>query len=186
MRREVVYLSALVGMILVGCSSSLSYDENNNSVVPRGKAFYVDSAVEGVVAVCRSTVTTTNIDGEFSYEVGQGCSFWIGDILLREEGGVTLGEMVLEDVIEVAQFLQSLDNDNIVSNGITITPETTLTLIEHNITEVPQSEDELIDIITMLQGADIGFGGEFVDRESAQNHIDYTEKLIKNTKYFED
>jgi hypothetical protein len=186
MRRKIVYISALVSIILVGCSSTLSYDEDNNSIVPRGKAFYVDSAVEGVVAVCRSTVTTTNIDGEFSYEVGDGCKFWIGDILLREEGGVTLGERILEDVIEVAQFLQSLDNDNIVANGITITPKTTLTLIEHNITKVPQSEDELIDIITMLQESNIDFGGEFVDRDTAQKHIDYTEKLIKNTKYFEE
>ena len=185
MKKYIIYTAIISSIVLSGCGS-LSYDENNISIIPRGNAFYVDSPVEGVRAECRSTVTTTNRDGEFTYEVGQGCLFWIGDILLRDEGGVTLGEKVLEDTIEVAQFLQSLDNDNIVNNGITITPETTAILIENNITKVPQTQEELLDIITLLKESNINFGGEFVDKEDAQNHIDQTKREIKDTKYFDD
>ncbi len=177
---------ATVSILLFGCESSLSYDEENMTITPRAEAFYVDSAVEGITAKCRSTVTTTNQEGAFTYEVGQGCSFWLGDILLREEGGITQNEMVLEDVIEVAQFLQSLDNDNSVENGITISSQTTATLSKYNITTVPQTQEELANIIVLLQGANIGFGGDFVSKEDAQNHINQTERKIDNPQYFKE
>ncbi len=163
--------------IFSGCDSSDGY------IAPTSQAFYVDSAVEGVTASCRSTTSLTDINGGFTYEVGQGCSFWLGNILLREEGGITQGEMVLEDVIEVAQFLQSLDNDNSVDNGITITPEVTNTLVDENITTVPQTQEELEYIITLLKDADIGFGGDIVSKEDAQNHINQTQREIKNPEY---
>ena len=177
---------ASLSILLFGCGSSLSYNEENMTITPRAEAFYVDSAVEGITAKCRSTVTTTNQEGAFTYEVGQGCSFWLGDILLREEGGITQNKMVLEDVIEVAQFLQSLDNDNSVENGITITPQTTATLRANNITTVPQTEEELGSIVALLQGANIGFGGDFVAKEDAQNHINQTEREIDNPQYFKE
>ncbi len=188
MKKNILSFTSIttLSLLLFGCGSSLSYDENNITITPRAEAFYVDSAVEGVTAKCRSTVTTTNKEGAFTYEVGQGCSFWLGNILLREEGGITQNEMVLEDVIEVAQFLQSLDNDNSVDNGITIIPQTTATLIEHNITTVPQTEEELANIVALLQRVNSSFGGDFVTKEDAQNHINQTQREINNPQYFKE
>jgi len=188
MKKNLLSIASLgiLGLLIVGCDTTLSYDENNISLTPRAEAFYVDSPIEGVTAKCRSTVTTTNQEGAFTYEVGQGCSFWLGDILLREEGGVTQGEMVLEDNIEVAQFLQSLDNDNSVDNGITITPQITTTLKENNISTVPQTQEELLAVITLLQEASIDFGGDIVSKEDAQNHINQTKRAINNPQYFKE
>ena len=93
--------------------------------------------------------------------------------------------MVLEDNIDVAQFLQSLDNDNYALNGITITPAVTETLRLHNINRVPKDEDELADIISMLQQSNINFGGDVVGKADAEAHINWTKRKINNTPYFE-
>jgi hypothetical protein len=175
-----------ISILVIGCGSvDNPFSEPNTSNVNKGTAFYIDSAVEGVTAQCRSTVSTTDKDGAFTYEVGEKCYFSIGNILLSEHSGITQNKMVLEDDIAVAQFLQSLDNDNYALNGIKITPATTNLLISNGINSVPQTESELAEIITMLQQSNIGFGGDVVDKVDAQAHIDWTKKVINNIPYFE-
>jgi hypothetical protein len=188
MNKKILSLFTMA-ILIVGCGevdNPFSSAEVDNSLPSnKGTAFYIDSAVEGVTAQCRSTVTITDKQGAFTYEVGQKCSFLIGNILLSTHGGITKNKMVLEDNIDVAQFLQSLDNDNYAENGITITPATTNVLISNGIDEMPKTEDELINIIYILQHSNIGFGGDVVNKVDAQAHINWSEKTIKNTPYFE-
>jgi len=185
MKKNIFGITLAIGAALsmTGCAPGI-VSEGEDLSKPKGIAFYVDSAVSGITASCGSTVSLTDINGEFTYEVGKGCTFLLGDIWLRDQNGITNGEMVLEDNIDVAQFLQSLDNDNNKNNGIEITAIVTDTLAHMGVSEVPTSEDALIDIITKLQQAGIGFGGDFVTKEEAQNHVNQTERKIKNPEYF--
>jgi len=184
MSRKILSLLG-ISILIVGCGVDNPFSIIEEDMSNKGTAFYIDSAVEGVTVQCRSTVTTTDKDGAFIYEVGQSCNFLIGDILLAKHGGITKNKMVIEDNIEVAQFLQSLDNDNYAVNGITITPETTNRLISMGINSVPTTQDELASIISKLQQSNIGFGGDVVNKEDAQAHINWTKKIINNIPYFE-
>ena len=178
-----ITLAMSITLSLTGCAPGISSDGSELST-PKGTAFYVDSAVSGVTASCGATVSLTDIDGKFTYEVGESCTFLLGNIWLRDQNGITDGKMILEDNVDVAQFLQSLDNDNNKENGIEITAVVSDRLALMGITKVPETEDELIDIITQLQQAGIGFGGDFVTKEEAQNHVNQTERKIKNPEYF--
>ncbi|MBL0721038.1 MAG: hypothetical protein JJV88_00465 [Sulfurovum sp.] len=181
----------LISILLGGCESinnssntlDSNYQASKQSAIV-GTAFYIDSAIEGVTVQSKSTVSITNKQGKFTFEVGQDCSFLIGDILLSKRGGISLDKMVLEDNIKTAQFLQSLDNDNYAENGITITEDVTNMLISHNIVKVPQTQDELASIISMLQQSNIGFGGDIVDENDAQDHLNWTKNRINNLPYF--
>ena len=184
MSRKILSLIGISALV-VGCGVDNPFDEPQSNMSNKGTAFYIDSAVEGVTAQCRSTVTTTDENGAFTYEVGQPCTFLIGNIVLSKHGGITKNKMVLEDNIEVAQFLQSLDNDNYAGNGITITPQTTNRLISLGVDSIPMEEDKLADLISKLQQSNIGFGGDVVNRVDAQAHIDWTKKVIDNIPYFE-
>ena len=92
MNRKILSLLGM-SILVIGCGSVdnpfSSPEATATSTANKGTAFYVDSAVEGVTAQCRSTVTTTDKDGAFIYEVGQKCSFLIGNIVLSKHGGIT-------------------------------------------------------------------------------------------------
>jgi len=79
---------------------------------------------------------------------------------------------IIEDNITVAQFLQSLDNDNNSSNGLQITEITKETLLENSIQLLPTSESELENIVEILKSSDIEFGGDFVSQNIAEEHLD--------------
>jgi hypothetical protein len=81
--------------------------------------------VGGVEYQCGTQSGITGSDGNFTFEVGQNCTFKIGDITLRVVDSSDLQNQVkvVEDNIQVAQLLQTLDSDGNASNGITLLPE---------------------------------------------------------------
>jgi len=128
-------------------------DEANNtsSTFLAGKieidntGFLIDSAIEGIKYVSGAYNGYTDKDGLFKYDKGAGVTFYVGD----ESTGISLGTatekidpynsnrriITLFDlagtqdesnprVINMGKFLQSLDSDNDVSNGITIDERT--------------------------------------------------------------
>jgi len=173
-------------LFYAGCgSNNNSNNENENENVPvvpapTGTAFYLDSALEGIQMNCGGVETTTDILGSFSIVDGASCSFKLNDLLLREQAGIKDGDKILEDNLQVAQFLQSLDNDNDPSNGITITAEVLAQLKKYGVTEVPATDEAMAEIIVNLQNADIGFGGDLVSKEDAQAHLDATKKELES------
>lgn len=168
-------LIVLPSMVLIGCTNSSSSTETTAST---GIAYYIDSAVEGITVQCGSTVSTTDSLGSFTYEAGEVCSFSLGGILLREESDISEGEKVFEDSINVAQLLQSLDTDNDPSNGITITPEVLEILANDGVVTLPQSDEELENLVQRLQEEGILFEGEYVSEEEAQDHLDETKREL--------
>ena len=107
--------------------------------------FLIDSAIEGIKYISGAYNGYTDKDGLFKYDKGAGVTFYIGD----ESTGISLGTATekidpyntnrriitlfdlagIQDennvrVINMGKFLQSLDSDNDVSNGITIDDRT--------------------------------------------------------------
>jgi hypothetical protein len=128
-------------------------DEANNSsstfiankITIDNTGFLIDSALEGIKYISGAYNGYTDKDGLFKYDKGAGVSFYIGD----KSTGISLGTatekvdpynanrriITLFDlagtqdensvrVINMGKFLQSLDSDNDVSNGITIDEKT--------------------------------------------------------------
>jgi hypothetical protein len=163
-------------LLLSACGSSgTSYSEPTSQIQPtKGTAFYVDSAVEGVQVICGDTVSTTDARGAFTYEEGQDCQFKIGDVLLHQETALYDGKVIIEDDLKTAQFLQSMDYDGDANNGIQIHNQTGDVLEQHNIHSVPDNDDSIANAVVDMQDSDIGYHGDFVHEDDAQEHLNNT------------
>ena len=86
---KILFFGLVVGAMisLVGCGGGSSDTTDsvgtNPTPVATGTAYYVDSAVSGVNYKCGSQEGITGADGEFTFEVGASCTFYLGDIELR-------------------------------------------------------------------------------------------------------
>ncbi len=182
MKRALIKVSILtaVSLVLSGCG-----DSNSNADAPvtsTGTAFYIDSAVEGVTVTCGSTISTTDVNGQFMYEEGKTCMFSIGEITLRNETGLYQDKVVIEDHIQTAQFLQSMDYDGNPENGITIHPQTETVMTQNGINQIPGTDAELADAVEYMGSANIGYHGDFVGEQEAQEHMDRTMNEYGNGK----
>lgn len=98
--------------------------------------YLIDSAVQGVEYQCGDKIDITAIDGKFICPE-LPVSFYIGSLKLgsisviptdlkvfpQDIIGISRSNLTDARVIRLAMLLQSLDNDNNASNGITITPD---------------------------------------------------------------
>lgn len=97
-----------------GCGGGSSDPE-----VDTGTGYYTDSAVSGVHYTCGSKSGVIGVDGSFTFEVGKDCTFTLGDITLRSVDADNLQDKVkiVEDRVELARMLQTLDKDGNSNNG---------------------------------------------------------------------
>ncbi len=127
MKKKIVVASSIVALmsIIAGCGGSSNNDDTTNNNTQTGTAYYVDNAVAGVSYQCGNQKGTTENDGKFIFEKGADCEFSLAGIPLREvpKDDLADGKKIVENNIEVAQLLQSLDADGDLTNGIQITPE---------------------------------------------------------------
>ena len=95
-----------------------------------GTGVFLDSAVEGISYVSGSVSGVTDVNGTFTYEVGNTVTFTIGDIVIGETLGqavttpvelVTGSDATYPTVVNIARFLQTVDDDGDPTNGIQIT-----------------------------------------------------------------
>ncbi len=145
-----------------------------------GIGYYVDSAVSGVKYSCGNQNGVTDEKGKFIFEKGKSCTFSLNDFKLRDVDANELSDdiKIIEDDIKVAQFLQSLDVDGNVSNGISITPEVIGILYDNGVSKLPETADEIVDIIQKLKDSNIEFNGKLVSEEVAKAHIEETIKEL--------
>lgn len=118
-----IKLSSLIFMlsVLSACGSS---DSDTKTGV------FVDSAVEGVTYTSGEITGITDSEGRFEYKSGQTVTFTIGDIVLGTVEGadvITPIDLVPDandasnpTVLNIASFLQTLDDDGNPDNGIKI------------------------------------------------------------------
>ena len=183
-------------------------DEANNtsSTFIAGKieidntGFLIDSAIEGIKYISGAYSGYTDKDGLFKYDKGAGVTFYIGD----ESTGISLGTatekidpynsnrriITLFDLagtqdennvrlINMGKLLQSLDEDNDVSNGITIDERTKESIallglknrIDFNMDiETFHNHNDIYELFNDLAGH-FGEHRGLVDTEDAKAHM---------------
>ena len=191
--KEIILSSVVALFILNGCGDSTSTSTTDNGgenllnetteAKKIGTGYYVDSPVKGIDYLCGSESGTTDINGTFTFEEGKNCSFKIGDLTLREISASSLEDKItiLEDNVEVAQLLQTLDMDGDASNGITIDKRASSTVVaDINIEEIPTELAVLDSIKEALKAENEEYRGRVKTREEAKAHLDATEKDLKD------
>ena len=183
--RKKFYLNILIfiftSMIFIGCGGGSSSSAKEYT---SGVGTYVDSAVSGISYICGEEKGVTDENGQFTFEVGASCTFFIKDIKLREVDKDTLRDKVVifEDNPKVAQFLQTLDSDGNASNGITIDPK----VIELLDDRLPDSEEKLKALVEKIREASakdpkFEYTGQVVNEDEAKQHLETTRQELDET-----
>jgi len=153
-------------------------DINTSSLIPEiGTGHYVDAAVKGVTYDCGNQHGVTDDNGTFTFEDGQKCIFTLGNIVLKELDPKELEDkmVVVENNIDNARLLQTLDNDGDADNGIEITQNVLNVITQSGQNIVPVGDDELGSFFQNIEGAE-GYSGAMVTIEDAQSHLSQTIK----------
>lgn len=150
---------SLSALFLSGCLNS---DSNQTSTTAVKVAYFVDSPVVGANYYSLSEEGVTGEDGSFYYKDDENTTFSIGSVVLGtiSSSSINADEKVLphdlvgiprnttnKAVVNIAQFLQSLDDDSNATNGIKISEDTKkLITSSENIQNI--SDDKMADIIS--------------------------------------
>ena len=213
MKKNFMFGSVVVAVLLLGTgcgggsSSNTEDTSTNNSNLSSNtdnsqkRGYYVDSAIEGASYKCVSsdgttssgtvnedngTVSaTTGADGSFLFKDGDICTFSVGGVTLKtlDTKGLADNGIVLEENIDVAKFLQTLDNDDNPDNGILIDNAVSkiLTLGEVALNgTVPTTEEELSNLVTELQEKVPSYKGQVVTEDEAQSHLNETRASVES------
>ncbi len=188
MRKSSLIISSVAVAVLIfaGCGGG----DNSENTTKTGTSYYVDSGIEGVHYTCGSQTGITGKEGKFIFEKGQNCSFSIAGITLRtvEADQLADGKKILENDIEVARFLQSVDTDGNPDNGIQISPEVLEVLNEalqeyksgneKTIKDVVKDDTVLENVVSTVEDKVEDFQGKVVNEEQAKEHLEKTQTKI--------
>ena len=160
--------------------SDINISDINSSMPDIGTGHYVDSAVKGVNYDCGNQDGVTDDNGTFTFEKGKECIFSLGDIVLRTLDPSKLEDkmIVIEDNIDNARLLQTLDNDGDASNGIDITKNVLDAISSSGTKIVPVGDDELGSFFQNIEGVE-GYEGAMKSLDEAQAHIAQTAKELQ-------
>jgi len=179
MTKKIFSSSLALGAILMlsGCGDSSTAP---TTAPATGTAYYIDSAVSGVNYTCGSQEGITGANGEFTFEEGASCTFYLGDIELRSVDASLLvdGGEVQETDLEIARILQSLDTDGNPDNGITIDAQIVQAMEDAGITELPDTQAEMDELMAVVETA----GGTVVSEADAAEHL-LTNLILGKTLY---
>ena len=176
---KLITLSMLTALVS-GCGSSGS-DTQSNAAEKSGTGYYLDSAISGVKYVCGIHSGITGSDGSFTFEKGKSCTFTLGELKLRSvEANALIDKVkVIEEKIEVATLLQTLDADGNPENGITIPAKVVEKLAQEKIAILPETPEALQSIYEKVKSVE-GYHGSVKTVEEARQHLEKTqENLLK-------
>ena len=175
-------LSTFASFALLGCGGGSSTTQSNSNT---GTGYYVDNAVAGVDYVCGTETGKTDKEGKFTFEKGQECKFSLAGIPLRTTSADKLndGVKVVEDNPKVAQFLQSIDTDGDLSNGIEIDDKVLKALTDAlaNIdddTTVLRNDTVLTTVVAEVGSQVEGVSGTVRTESEVQEHLTQTQTEI--------
>jgi hypothetical protein len=133
------YTTLISVVVLNGCggfgsdvSESIAIPDVSSPTPTILQGIFVDSAVDGLTYTTATQSGTTNVQGQFSYIPGEEVVFSIGDILFPAVAGqemispLDVFDVTTTDDVRVsnmARLLQTLDEDGMPGNGITITAQ---------------------------------------------------------------
>jgi hypothetical protein len=184
MRSKIISSMAVITMLLL--LAACSGGGGDDGAKPELTGQFIDSAVTGLYyeASPSGLTGTTDVSGTFKYKAGDTIEFYVGDILIGSASAVpimtpvTLVVGAVDEthsvVISIAAFLQSLDSDGNLSNGIQIEPAV-----------AAAAEGKTLDFNSAMFAADaaavlaamaadaaiVGFNGTLVDPGDAMNHL---------------
>ena len=101
--------------LLSACGDSSSGNENQIH-----KGTFTDSAVAGINYVCGEQVGVTDLEGKFTYQSGDACTFKLGDFSLGSISNMSAENPIItpfdvakddEQAIKIASLLQTIDAD---------------------------------------------------------------------------
>ncbi len=129
---------SLVALLALSFLTSCGGEGSNTLQTTTHTGQVIDSHVAGLSFVCRDSMGnidtngTTNANGEFEYKIGDECQFLVGNVAIgsvamnKEKAIITPLELSASTTLEeagalnLAIFLQSLDEDGNSSNGINL------------------------------------------------------------------
>ncbi len=173
-------VAGALSMGLVGCGSGGGGSSASSNT---GTGYYLDNAVTGVDYVCGNQSGVTGVDGNFTFEVGKDCTFSLADTVLRKVKGENLvnNVKIVENNITVATFLQSIDDDGDLNNGIQISTDVRKALADTFKTEgikgIPYG-NKLDTIISKLDQNVTNFGGFVHTEAEAEAHVKNTQTNV--------
>ncbi len=173
-----------------GSSSSNDGDTPTPPDTPQtAQGVFLDSAVEGLGYTSGALSGFTDNTGAFEYEDGQSVTFTIGDIVIGTANGAdTLTPLELiatasdasdPAVINIARFLQTLDDDGNPDNGILILPSVRDLAIDQTI-NFDQSVDAFTDdgnvqtVVSTLTTVTSAGARMLIDAATASAHLNAT------------
>jgi len=168
MKRKVI-LSAIALAFLVGCGSSGGSSDSSSNVTLKGT--FIDSPVQGLKYETSSGISgITDENGTFTYKKGDNVTFEVGNVVL----GSSLGNSIItpydlandtNTAINIAYFLQNLDSDGNVSNGIQLP-------IDINISNVDFSnEQNITDTLNNIKSKFNKYNFPNITIENAKNNL---------------
>ena len=187
-KTNIILSSIVTTILLVGCGDDTTNDTAVDGDVNTG--YFIDAAVIGAKYNTSSGLSgTTGANGTFKYKEGDSVSFSLGKLMLGEskpstDGLITPRLLVVGDnsqatqeqekiITLMLQTLQSLDSDNDITNGITIS-----SLVIDSLDELNES----ISFSTLDESTLIGLDNKYdlgLD-EDYDNHLDINEDISKN------
>ena len=183
-------LAILLSIFLIACGDD--NDSDPGPTVLQGQ--FLDSAVQGLNYRTDNQSGTTSSNGLFTFRSNETVNFSVGEIAIGSSlAGYTLTPFDLtshitnitvarDAAIKIAQFLQSLDDNNDPSDGILIDPafiDNTIgsgTVIDFTTI----SDTDLQTIVRDLRGNP---SYSLVSVAAAATHLDATANLIPNGSY---
>lgn len=174
-------LSTIASLVLIGCGGNSSTPSNTNT----GTGYYKDSAIAGVDYVCGTETGKTDKEGKFTFEKGKECKFSLAGVPLRTTSADKLidGGTILENNPKVAKFLQSIDADGDLSNGIEIDDKVLAALTDAlaNIDDdtTVLSDDTILTTVVAEVGSQVsGVSGTVRTNSEVQEHLAQTQTEI--------
>lgn len=143
---------------------------------------FVDSAVSGIeYETSAGYKGITNSNGEFNYNDDETVSFKLGTLnfgSVSAKGLVTPVDLAANDpakTANIARVLQTLDDDGIPDNGITITPEAREKAAIQNPTDVATADLESVkNIILSVASKNTVAPTDLVTEAEANSHMEET------------
>lgn len=169
---KAIHITKLYIILLCGCIIPLMFfngcrggDGEGSTHRSLETGVFIDSPVEGLNYNTETQSGTTDAEGLFKYYKGESVTFSIGDVVLGtgEAKGMMTPVDIVPDAIDemdptvtnICRFLQSLDEDGYIVNGITISP----------------------DIRQEVNGRPIDFSMSSIDFENSQDIINLFDAL---------
>lgn len=173
------YILVYAASAYVNLTLTVSWTNGQDPEIEILTGYFRDSAVKGLdYASCRSSSSedcltgTTGADGDFNYRNGDTVTFNLGNLILGSASAAPLltPTTVSEYSTQLAQFLQTLDDDLDPSNGINISEDIKLVAIRQSLVRPGEekfdvNQNRLQEIVTVLAP-----GRTLISESDALNH----------------